>query len=58
MAVQSHIESLQERHHELEKQLAELRSGVGNADQEILSIKRRKLELKDRIASLHKQQYS
>lgn len=56
MAVQSHIESLKSRHQELEIQLSELMASASSASEEISDIKRRKLQLKDRIEQLSTQE--
>ena len=58
MAVQSHIESLQERHQQLQEQLDALMVSSSSNDQEIIEIKRQKLVLKDRIAELSRRSYS
>ena len=52
MAVQSHIESLKIRHQELELQLDEMKSMAGINDASISDIKRKKLQIKDRIEQL------
>ena len=52
MAVQSHIESLETRHQELESKLSELLAGSSVSDVEIGDIKRQKLQIKDRIEQL------
>lgn len=54
MAVQSHIESLKMRHQELETELSKINS-ISSADpDELKSIKRKKLQIKDRIEELQK----
>ena len=58
MAVQSHIESLQHRHQQLQEQLDFLLVSASSNDQEIVEIKRQKLVLKDRIAELHRRSYA
>ncbi len=58
MAVQSHIESLQERHQQLQEQLDALMVSASSNDQEIIEIKRQKLVLKDRIAELSRRSYA
>ena len=52
MAVQSHIESLEMRHRELETQLSELMSKSSRDENDVISIKRQKLKIKDRIEEL------
>lgn len=52
MAVQSHIESLKMRHQELETRLDEMNSVAGVNDASIANIKRKKLQIKDRIEQL------
>lgn len=56
MAVQSHIESLKLRHQELENQLSDMMSTASADAADINDIKRKKLQIKDRIESLRKQQ--
>jgi hypothetical protein len=56
MAIQSHIESLKSRHQELETQLSELIVRSGSATELINDLKRRKLQLKDRIEDLQTRQ--
>ena len=52
MAVDSHIEQLEQRHRELEARLDEILSHPSSDDMEIAEIKRQKLQLKDRILKL------
>ena len=56
MAVQSHIESLKLRHQELESRLADMQSMASANPAELNDIKRKKLQIKDRIETLQKQQ--
>jgi len=56
MAVQSHIESLQMRHQELESKLSELMAGSSVSDIDVSDIKRQKLQIKDRIEQLKQHQ--
>ena len=56
MAVQSHIESLKIRHQELENRLSELMSASSVSTDDITDIKRRKLQIKDKIEQLQNQQ--
>lgn len=56
MAVQSHIESLKLRHQELETKLSQLMTASSASHDDITDIKRQKLQLKDRIEQLQKQQ--
>ena len=52
MAVESHIHSLKARHEELENQLKELMSTTALDNGTIKDLKRRKLQIKDRIREL------
>ncbi|MCG6858833.1 MAG: DUF465 domain-containing protein [Salaquimonas sp.] len=52
MAVDSHIEQLEQRHRELEAQLDEVLSHPSSDDVEIAQLKRLKLQIKDRISEL------
>ncbi|MGV0877413.1 DUF465 domain-containing protein [Martelella sp. FLE1502] len=53
MTVQTHLAALEEKHSELEKKLHDVMASPSSPDQEIASIKRRKLHLKDEIERLH-----
>ena len=55
MALQSHIETLKLRHQELENQLSELMTTVSASDDDIVDVKRKKLQIKDKIEHLNKQ---
>jgi len=55
MAVQSHIDSLKDRHQELEIKLDELMSMASVDEANIADIKRKKLKIKDRIEQLQHQ---
>ena len=52
MAVQSHIDSLKTRHRELDTQIQELVSKAATDPVEINDLKRKKLQIKDRIREL------
>lgn len=52
MAVDSHIHSLKARHEELENQIKELTSKAAMDETRITSLKRKKLQIKDRIREL------
>ena len=52
MAIEPHIEQLEERHRQLKSQLEELRAHPSASDIDIADIKRQKLHIKDRIAQL------
>ena len=52
MAVDSHIEQLEQRHRELEARLDEILSHPSSDDMEIAELKRQKLQIKDRILEL------
>ena len=58
MAVQSHIESLEMRHQELETKLSELMAGSSVQDSDVTEVKRQKLLIRDRIEQLRKEQDS
>ncbi len=52
MAVESHIHSLKARHEELENQIKELMSSSAQDNGTLNDLKRRKLQIKDRIREL------
>lgn len=52
MTVQTHLAALEEKHSELEKKLHSVMASPSSHDQEIASIKRQKLQLKDEIERL------
>lgn len=52
MSDQTHLEALKAKHKACEAQLAEAASHASASDQEIATIKHRKLRLKDEIAEL------
>lgn len=52
MAVEMHIEKLEQRHQELESQLSELQCQPSVSDSRLADLKRQKLQLKDRIQKL------
>ena len=53
MTVQTHLAALEEKHSELEKKLHTILASPSSRDQEIASIKRKKLHLKDEMERLH-----
>ena len=52
MPIQSHIDSLKDRHQELEQKLQEMQASLGSNESEISDLKRKKLQIKDRIEQL------
>lgn len=52
MTVQSHIQSLEQKHERLEDELRAAATHPGSSDQSIADIKRRKLRIKDEINRL------
>ncbi|MFC5035537.1 YdcH family protein [Tianweitania sediminis] len=52
MSLTSHLEELQRKHGDLEKQIVQAMASPSSDDLEILSLKRRKLALKDEITKL------
>ncbi len=52
MAIDTHIQQLEEKHRELDNQLSQMMTYPGTADTEIAEMKRQKLHLKDRISQL------
>lgn len=52
MPLESHIHSLKKRHQELEVTLEEMLASPSVNDDDLNSIKRKKLQLKDRIEQL------
>ena len=52
MPVESHIDSLKNRHRELEEKLNEMRLSSSTPENDITQLKRQKLQLKDRIQQL------
>ncbi len=52
MSVEAHIQQLEQRHQLLESQLADLISTPSANDTELISVKRKKLKLKDEIYRL------
>jgi len=52
MAIESHIETLRERHTRLESQLHEMILSTSSDPVEITNLKRQKLQIKDRINKL------
>ena len=52
MSVQAHVEQLRRRHAECDDRLAELNRAPSARDEEIATVKRSKLRLKDEIERL------
>ena len=52
MTIQDHVAELQQRHHALEKEIAEALKHKSVDDLEIVELKRQKLNLKDEIERL------
>ncbi|MEO1398579.1 MAG: DUF465 domain-containing protein [Pseudomonadota bacterium] len=52
MTIQSRIETLEQKHEQLEEELAALTQAPSVSDLHLSDVKRRKLELKDEIARL------
>jgi len=52
MTIQAHLEALKSKHKACEAQLAEAITHASASDQEIATIKHRKLALKDEITTL------
>ncbi|WP_174802345.1 YdcH family protein [Martelella limonii] len=57
MTVQTHLAALEEKHSELEKKLHAVMTSPSSHDEEIASIKRRKLQLKDEMERLQHAAY-
>jgi len=55
MAVQSHIDSLKSRHEQLDNEIKELMSNANMDSGTIGDLKRKKLQIKDRIRELSEQ---
>ena len=55
MALQSHIDTLKQRHQELESRLSELMAMQSSSDDDIVDVKRKKLQIKDKIEILTKE---
>ena len=55
MAVQSHIDSLKSRHQQLDNEIKELMLSANLDDGTIGDLKRKKLQIKDRIRELSEQ---
>jgi hypothetical protein len=56
MSVESHLAELERRHEALKREIQEAQSHPGIDDQELYSLKRRKLQIKDQIAQLKQDQ--
>jgi len=52
MSLQSHLAELEKRHEALERELASVVACPSSQDEEIVALKRRKLQLKDEITRL------
>ena len=52
MAIDNHIQQLEEKHRALDLQLDEMMASPGVADTDIAEMKRQKLHLKDKISRL------
>jgi len=52
MAIEYHIQQLEEKHRELDNQLGQLLAHPSTTDDDIADMKRQKLQLKDRISEL------
>lgn len=52
MSLQSHLAELEKRHEALERELASVIACPSSPDEQIVALKRRKLQLKDQIARL------
>jgi hypothetical protein len=52
MTIEANLAELQQRHHALEKEIAEALKHSGTDDLKIVELKRQKLHLKDEIESL------
>ncbi|AJY47869.1 YdcH family protein [Martelella endophytica] len=52
MTVQTHLAALEEKHSALERRLQNVMSSPSSHDDEIVDIKRRKLQLKDEMERL------
>lgn len=52
MPIESHIDSLKNRHRELEDKLNDMRSSSSTPEKDIIQLKRQKLQLKDKIQQL------
>lgn len=52
MSLTSHLEELQRKHGEVDRQISQAMASPSTDDLEILSLKRRKLALKDEIVKL------
>ena len=52
MSITAHVEQLEQRHQNLESELAALVARPSSSDEELADVKRRKLKLKDEIARL------
>ena len=52
MAVQARIQSLQQRHQQLEQELVDMLKSPASRHEQIAELKRQKLQLKDEITQL------
>lgn len=58
MSLASHLEELERRHSEIEKEIDDAMAHPSVDDLEIVSLKRRKLALKDEMARLKVERYT
>ena len=56
MAIDNHIQQLEEKHRALDLQLDEMMASPSVADSDIAKMKRQKLHLKDKISKLRSEQ--
>ncbi len=56
MSVESHLAELERRHEALKREIQEAQAHPGVDDLEIVALKRRKLQIKDRIAQLKQEE--
>jgi len=52
MAIEYHIQQLEEKHKELDNQLGQMLTHPSTNDDDIADMKRQKLQIKDRISEL------
>lgn len=52
MAIEYHIQQLEEKHRKLDSQLGQMMTHPSTTDDDIADMKRQKLQLKDRISEL------
>ena len=56
MSVESHLAELERRHEALKREIQEAQTHPGSDELEIAALKRRKLQIKDKIAELKQQE--